>query len=627
MSTLKIFVSHRNDVDSRKIDNPLFCNVRSGAVFDKFNKDPKTQGDDTGDNISDKNFKYSELTVQYWAWKNADLDYYGFCHYRRYFNFDASSRQKPDKYANINHKYIDDEVLNKIICEPDKIISKMNGCPIALTAPIDVWNIGASNIYVNYMATTILSIGDLDILLDVIHELSPEYDEVAKKYMKAHLLYSCNMFLMRKDLFFRYCEWLFPVLFECEKRIDFTNYDIEKMRVIGHLGERCLGIFYNFIKEKENIKAAFFTRVFIKNTLIGNEVLPVYNEAVTVVTASNNDYIPYLGIMIQSLLENISEQNKYEIYILHTDADAENQKKIINLSSCYSNVNIKFYDMSAEINAFSFKVSKYTEHITNETFYRTLIHKVFKNFNKVLYLDVDMIIKSDVAEIFFTDIGDNLVGACLDFDIVGNYCSNIDIKHYTDNILKLKEPMKYFQAGVILINVEQFRNSFNDRYLAEVAVKNNFRWGDQDTFNVCCQGKIFYFDPKWNVMVQHNEDRIAVIKKCPYNIYNNYIESRKEPNIIHYAGRQKPWNDPEMDFAGDFWNIARKSCFYEILLAKLANDNLLEVVKVNKLKQIRKEGKDKENLFKRIFDLFFPLETRRRNFIKRIYYKLKYKTK
>ena len=75
---IKIFVSHRIDLDSETIDNPLYIPVRCGAVYDE-RQNVDMLGDDTGDNISDRKFGLCELTVQYWAWKNIRADYYGFC--------------------------------------------------------------------------------------------------------------------------------------------------------------------------------------------------------------------------------------------------------------------------------------------------------------------------------------------------------------------------------------------------------------------------------------------------------------------------------------------------------------------------------------------------------------------
>lgn len=85
MSNIRIFVSHRIDIDSETVDTPVYFPVRCGAVYDESNSE--IQGDDTGDNISKLRMSFCEFTVQYWAWKNVDADYYGLCHYRRYLSF------------------------------------------------------------------------------------------------------------------------------------------------------------------------------------------------------------------------------------------------------------------------------------------------------------------------------------------------------------------------------------------------------------------------------------------------------------------------------------------------------------------------------------------------------------
>jgi hypothetical protein len=232
------------------------------------------------------------------------------------------------------------------------------------------------------------------------------------------------MFIMRKDIFFRYCDWLFPILEESEKRIDVLYYNVEELRVIGLLGERCLGIFFTHLNRNENIKAAFFHRLLIQNPDIGAGIYPRFKDKTAIVTASNNYFIPYAAVMLQSLLDHISTQRNYEIYILHTDVAAENQIKIKNLCKNHPNISIEFYNMMPEISMFSFGLSEYTEHISVETFFRTFVHKVFCNYDRVLYLDSDLIIMADVTELLETDIGNNLVGACIDGEFIGNYFSN-----------------------------------------------------------------------------------------------------------------------------------------------------------------------------------------------------------
>ena len=122
---IKIFVSHRIDQDSETIDNPLYVPVRCGAVFDE--RDNITMlGDDTGDNISEKRESFCELTVLYWAWKNVKADYYGLCHYRRYFNFSDKAGEttiaKPGLSCSgcIVEPFLNDEIRKKYAIDSEK---------------------------------------------------------------------------------------------------------------------------------------------------------------------------------------------------------------------------------------------------------------------------------------------------------------------------------------------------------------------------------------------------------------------------------------------------------------------------------------------------------------------------
>ncbi len=87
LKRIKIFVSHRPEIRSYLIKNRIFINVNCGATLFPDVHRRGVVGDNTGVNISEKGKSLNELTVQYWAWKNYDLDYYGLCHYRRYLSF------------------------------------------------------------------------------------------------------------------------------------------------------------------------------------------------------------------------------------------------------------------------------------------------------------------------------------------------------------------------------------------------------------------------------------------------------------------------------------------------------------------------------------------------------------
>ena len=87
MSNIKMFVTHTPNRDTMTVDNKLLQNVIAGGDFQKQSVKPGFHLDNEEENISSKNKSYCELTTQYWAWKNVDADYYGFCLYRRFFSF------------------------------------------------------------------------------------------------------------------------------------------------------------------------------------------------------------------------------------------------------------------------------------------------------------------------------------------------------------------------------------------------------------------------------------------------------------------------------------------------------------------------------------------------------------
>ena len=89
---------------------------------------------------------------------------------------------------------------------------------------------------------------DLDITLKILEEKYPAFHEAAQEYMHSELAHECNMFIMKKDLYFQYCQWLFDILFEVEKRIDISSYDSYQRRVFGFLSERLQNIYIEHLK-------------------------------------------------------------------------------------------------------------------------------------------------------------------------------------------------------------------------------------------------------------------------------------------------------------------------------------------------------------------------------------------
>lgn len=197
-------------------------------------------GDDTGDNISAKNKEYCELTVQYHAWKNADLDAYGFCHYRRFFCFNQNVRKPYLVFGNMNEKqqkkYLGTQKdIQKAVLENDIIITKSE----LLETDIRTYYATAANHFSE----------DLALFEQIVAEMNPELLPFMNEYFSQNREYFCNMFIMKKALFHEYCSILFPILEEFDKRKTLHG-SFQADRTDGYLAERFVGIFLSYAKSK-----------------------------------------------------------------------------------------------------------------------------------------------------------------------------------------------------------------------------------------------------------------------------------------------------------------------------------------------------------------------------------------
>ena len=310
---------------------------------------PNMLHDNEGDNISDKNKQYCELTAQYWAWKNIDADYYGFFHYRRYFSFNKETL-KEDDYGNIELKSLSDiniDLLGLNSEIPDTV-SKYDVVTVR-KRNINILREKAGqkkkNNHEEYDSNDFQHIEDLDKALTILYKKYPEFKTSAEKYMKDTYAYECNMFIMKKDLYLEYCNWLFDILFELEKELDLTYYNIEENRVFGFIAERLFGIFYTYLNDNRDIKSLELQKALIKNTDPYARINRLGDQYIPIVLAANNKFVPYLATMMESLMDNSDKGRCYDIIILHRDISEDNQRKVLKQASKYNNYSVRFADV------------------------------------------------------------------------------------------------------------------------------------------------------------------------------------------------------------------------------------------------------------------------------------------
>ncbi|MDD2970820.1 MAG: DUF4422 domain-containing protein [Lachnospiraceae bacterium] len=195
-------------------------------------------GDDTGDNISNQNSRLCELTGIYWAWKNIEADYIGLVHYRRHFTCSSALKRlfTKDKFSLVATEKEIESILKKVdVIVPNK-----------------------RKYYIETMESHFLHLPytfekDYRVLEEVIKKKTPDYYDSFKNVMNGTSAHMFNMFIMKKELFDKYCEWLFTIILEADKKIDVTDYDRMQTRAVAYYGEFMLDVWMkkNGINYKE----------------------------------------------------------------------------------------------------------------------------------------------------------------------------------------------------------------------------------------------------------------------------------------------------------------------------------------------------------------------------------------
>ena len=189
-------------------------------------------GDDTGENISEKNPYYCELTGIYWAWKNLKADYIGLVHYRRQFK--GRNKQENTLFDTV----LSNVEIKELLKETDIILPKKR-------------NYYIENLYDHYKHT--MYIEPLDITGEIIKEFYPKYYKEFEKLHKRTSAHMFNMFIMKKEYFDKYCEWLFDILGKLEIKMEGKEYNSFHARFYGRISELLLDIWLetNNMKYKE----------------------------------------------------------------------------------------------------------------------------------------------------------------------------------------------------------------------------------------------------------------------------------------------------------------------------------------------------------------------------------------
>ena len=214
--SVKIIIATHKKYEMPKDDMYLPLHVGAEGKVDENNRplDLGYQKDNTGENISELNASYCELTGLYWAWKNLDEDFIGLSLYRRHFCIKKSKRD----FENVlSYKEIEPYLDSIRVFVPQKRKYYIE------------------SLYSHYAHTHYAE--HLDVVREIIQKDYPSYLKSFDKIVKQTSGYMFNMMIMQRDLLDDYCTWLFDILFKAGEKINVGNENAFQGRFYGRISE------------------------------------------------------------------------------------------------------------------------------------------------------------------------------------------------------------------------------------------------------------------------------------------------------------------------------------------------------------------------------------------------------
>lgn len=366
-----------------------------------------------------------------------------------------------------------------------------------------------------------------------------------------------------------------------------------------------------------------------QNMFSRHKVKPAFGKnQISVIFSSSNAYAPYLGVTIAALLKNMNPRRNYDLLVLETEMSEQNKREIEAEVLPHKNCRIRFINLEKELSVYNDLFYVFPP-LSKETYYRLFIDRFCSGYDKMIYIDADTLILTDLCELNDLELGDYWIAAAKDYVLQSRYINRgFDVNYYMNNIIAM-DYKKYVQCGVMILNLKKLKQiNFAQKAVQMLQYLHNPRYVDQDVINKVCEDHILYLSPKFNFMTFYQD---SSIKEHIDESFREEIESAKKDMRIYHMPGGKPDMFPDYEFSSLYFQYARETVFYERLMKNVALYPAQSVIgRVSSLRteleavhfpNINKHFALQNNELK----LLYVNEHRLRFMIKKYYYKFKAK--
>lgn len=304
-------------------------------------------------------------------------------------------------------------------------------------------------------------------------------------------------------------------------------------------------------------------RVYIPSR---DPIEPAFTERnIPVFFGCDERFLPHALAAIASIMEHASAADNYDLFILQTGLPPEKIAKALAWMRRYPNASLRFVEIGALLERAGREFLKSSKRYSFAVYFRLFAPEIFIRYGKMLYLDSDMLVMSDLAEYFRTDLDGCLLASTHDFVSEQESLANpLNARHWRDQLGK--EPGEdYFVSCGLLMDFDRMREEGIPKALVEkIRSIESSDLPDQDILNAVLRNRVKYVDVAWNYfdwMLDPDEESLKFgrISEAGRDAIRR---SRNNCKILHY-GDKKPW---DYDYNGkneaEYWKYAAMTPFY-----------------------------------------------------------------
>lgn len=281
-------------------------------------------------------------------------------------------------------------------------------------------------------------------------------------------------------------------------------------------------------------------------------------DEIVVVTTTDTAYLLYCYVLVHSIIKTAKSDKAYRIFILVAGVSQEECGKLEKLSS--GHISVECIDVIGVAKRFDLRE---TEQFPISIYYRFFIPLILPEYKKVLYLDADMCVLHDIADLYGTELGEAVMGTVNDIP-----CRHLE-EH--DKEIGGLDCRKTFNSGVLLMDTEAFeREKIREKCM--VLLLEDYKekerkliYPDNDALNLVLYQKCKALNGAWNFQVQYMWKTEEIFEEYR----EGYKKVSRKPFILHYTGKYKPWLAPDRPMADVFWKLAKETAIYDEIVFKL----------------------------------------------------------